>query len=297
MKVRLDAIIVGERRRQELGDIDGLASSIQRYGLLHPIVVDAEQRLIAGGRRLVACERLGWCEVETRSLGDLSEAERREIELEENLRRKDLTEYERSRDLVQLAESAAQVLTSEFSTDSAEKPLRGRPRKPDSNDRIAERIGRPRTTIQEAQTHVETADAYPFMQTWKQYDVLEAHEALEKLPAPERASVAALLEQPGIPAKSAIEMVRNVASKPETERARIYELAESADLRDRQRAVTEAAAKPPMPDPRLSLLDDAARILKKAERMFPGDEANPSIVAVLELLKMAHLAVKESRRG
>ena len=44
-------IVVGNRHRRELGDIDGLAASIRELGLLHPIVVTPERRLIAGVRR------------------------------------------------------------------------------------------------------------------------------------------------------------------------------------------------------------------------------------------------------
>jgi hypothetical protein len=296
VKLALDAIAVGERRRQEMGDVDALAESIGRYGLLHPVVIDADGQLVAGHRRLQACQMLGWAEVEVRSLGDLSESERREIELEENLRRKDLTEYERSRNLNELAATAAEVLTDEYWPDSGQKS-RGQPKHPSSSRAVAKRIGVPRTTIQEAQTHVETADAYPFMQRWKQYEVIEAHEALAKLPEDERSSVAALIDQPGIPPRNAIEIVRNVASKPDLERAHIYGLAESDDSRDRTRALTDAAAKPPMPDPRLALLDDVRRTLRKAIRMFPGDVANAALTQVLECLEPAYLAVKEARRG
>lgn len=41
---------------------------------------------------------LGWDDVPVRTLRDLSEDEKREVELEENLRRKDLTPEERSKD-------------------------------------------------------------------------------------------------------------------------------------------------------------------------------------------------------
>ena len=78
--VPIDRIIFGERRRQEMGDIDALAGSIGRYGLLQPIVVDDEWRLVAGGRRLEACRRLGWAAIPTRAFADLSERERQEIE-------------------------------------------------------------------------------------------------------------------------------------------------------------------------------------------------------------------------
>jgi hypothetical protein len=57
--LHIDSVIVGERHRVDLGDIDSLAKSIEEIGLLHPIVVTPEQRLIAGQRRIEAFRKLG----------------------------------------------------------------------------------------------------------------------------------------------------------------------------------------------------------------------------------------------
>ncbi|MFZ5501109.1 MAG: ParB N-terminal domain-containing protein, partial [Candidatus Micrarchaeota archaeon] len=91
MKAKISDINVGVRQRRELGNIESLADSINRYGVLQPIVVDDDLNLVAGERRLKACQLLGWQEVEVRSVGTLSEVERQELELEENIRRKQLT--------------------------------------------------------------------------------------------------------------------------------------------------------------------------------------------------------------
>jgi N6-adenosine-specific RNA methylase IME4 len=56
----ISRIKVRSRFRKELGDIQPLAESIKEVGLLHPIVVRRDGRLIAGERRLRACEFLGW---------------------------------------------------------------------------------------------------------------------------------------------------------------------------------------------------------------------------------------------
>ncbi len=60
MELRVAEIEVGARQRKELGDIDTLAASITDLGLMHPIVVNRQHRLIAGGRRLAAVKKLGW---------------------------------------------------------------------------------------------------------------------------------------------------------------------------------------------------------------------------------------------
>jgi ParB family transcriptional regulator, chromosome partitioning protein len=53
-------IKVGKRIRKDMGDLAGLAESIEDIGLLNPITVDENGRLLAGARRLAACKRLKW---------------------------------------------------------------------------------------------------------------------------------------------------------------------------------------------------------------------------------------------
>lgn len=79
-------IVIGHRYRRELGDIAGLAASIDDVGLLHPVVITPEGRLIAGARRLAACKRLGWVDVPVHVV-PLAEIVRGECQ--ENTARKD----------------------------------------------------------------------------------------------------------------------------------------------------------------------------------------------------------------
>jgi ParB family chromosome partitioning protein len=60
LDVAVDSIAVGDRHRHDLGDIDALAASIERFGLLQPITVTPDMLLVCGYRRLVAIQRLGW---------------------------------------------------------------------------------------------------------------------------------------------------------------------------------------------------------------------------------------------
>ena len=55
----IESIIVGKRHRTEFGDIDELAESITRDGLLQPVTVTPEGVLVCGARRLEALKRLG----------------------------------------------------------------------------------------------------------------------------------------------------------------------------------------------------------------------------------------------
>lgn len=90
-------IIVGERDRQELGEIDQLARSIEQVGLLHPVVITEDGELVAGGRRLAAVKRLGWEFVPVTVVTLETLAEVLQAEADENTCRKSLTPYEASR--------------------------------------------------------------------------------------------------------------------------------------------------------------------------------------------------------
>lgn len=80
-----------DRQRRELKGIDELAESIARLGLIHPIVIDENNVLIAGERRLTAVKQLGWTAVDTRQFSDLDALTQYAIELEENIKRIDIT--------------------------------------------------------------------------------------------------------------------------------------------------------------------------------------------------------------
>lgn len=86
------AIIVerSERQRRELRNIDELAESIQRIGLINPIVITSDGVLVAGERRLTAIRQLGWTQVSVQFVDELSDYELQTIELEENVKRENL---------------------------------------------------------------------------------------------------------------------------------------------------------------------------------------------------------------
>jgi hypothetical protein len=189
-RIAIGEIQTGPRRRKELGDLEALAASIQWYGLIHPIVIDQDRLLVAGERRLNACQLLGWTDIEVRIYEDLTEEERWAIELEENLHRKDLTEYERSKIMVALAETARKLtpqekpgtITVSKENEVAVQPAlleepedfrstmdrksgdRGPPKEPGSYRDVAQRIGIAVATMKRAEAHVAAVEKYPELQ-------------------------------------------------------------------------------------------------------------------------------------
>jgi ParB-like chromosome segregation protein Spo0J len=162
---------------------------MQLVGLLEPILVDRNgsndcYRLVAGERRLRAARMLKWKTIPASLLEHLTEAERREIELEENENRKSLTERERTRTfesskrLVESAKKAGEILRHDVA-----KLSRGRPAKhgaPMAD--IAESLGVEKKTVERAERHFEMAERYPWMQgnVWRQSDVLRMRERLNR---------------------------------------------------------------------------------------------------------------------
>jgi ParB family transcriptional regulator, chromosome partitioning protein len=108
----IDSIQVGYRFRQDMGDIDQLAASIRKLGLLQPPTITPDGTLICGARRLEAVKALGLKQVNVwvRS-GISSRLQLLLAEQHENLFRKPFTPTEAAalyRELkILLAEDAA----------------------------------------------------------------------------------------------------------------------------------------------------------------------------------------------
>src|ERR1017187_9370597 len=92
----LTSIIVEDRQRETKPDaVASLAESMKTLGLIQPIVINQNNRLIAGGHRLAAARFLGWESIDVVYRETMSEDELQELELTENVKRSDLTWQER----------------------------------------------------------------------------------------------------------------------------------------------------------------------------------------------------------
>jgi N6-adenosine-specific RNA methylase IME4 len=163
-RMHIDQIQVGYRYRKDLGDLRALAESIEEVGLLHPVVVTPEGRLIAGQRRLEACRLLGWPDVPV-TVVDLYQAARGEAH--ENFVRKDLLPSEivalkraieplERREARQRQGTKGPTLCHSATMAECQRAYPG-----DARDKIARYLGVGRTTIEKAEAVIEAAEQEP----------------------------------------------------------------------------------------------------------------------------------------
>lgn len=117
--IKLDQIKVQDRLRQDYGDVEELAKNIRDEGLIQPIVLSGDNRLVAGGRRLSAYTLLSLNKVQNEDptryeeipyitiedhlveqgklkLGEfISDSQLRRLEIEENAKRKSMSWQEK----------------------------------------------------------------------------------------------------------------------------------------------------------------------------------------------------------
>jgi ParB family chromosome partitioning protein len=127
-RVAIHDIVVGERYRKDLGNLEPLKESISEIGLLHPVVIDGDRRLLVGGRRLEACKQLGMLTIPAIVAESLSDLRRRVVaESDENVCREPF----RPSEMVALGR-----VIEEFQrpiAEAAERKSPGRPKKGRAN--------------------------------------------------------------------------------------------------------------------------------------------------------------------
>lgn len=96
--VLIDSIIIDRegRQRRAVDKVEELAASLKEIGLIHPPVITREGVLVAGERRVTAAKQLGWTSIAVQYTDELDDLALHLIELEENVKRSDLTWQEQT---------------------------------------------------------------------------------------------------------------------------------------------------------------------------------------------------------
>jgi len=95
--------VSNNRRPTNLEIVEELKPSIKKFGLLNPITISKDLKLIAGAHRKDACEQLGYTEIPAIIL-DVDDLEQELAELEENSIRAELSVLEKSSNLARRKE-------------------------------------------------------------------------------------------------------------------------------------------------------------------------------------------------
>ena len=161
VEIPIADIVVGKRHRRELGDIEALAASILELGLLHPVMVTPRLELIAGERRLRACQHLGRDTIPV-TVVDLAEIVRGE--LAENDQRKPFTMSEavaikRAIEAVAKAEARQRKVMGGKLKSGATANLAHASGA--ARDLVAKRTGKGRTSLAKAEAVIAAAEAEP----------------------------------------------------------------------------------------------------------------------------------------
>ena len=119
VQVKIINIEIPPRFRVEYGDLESTKKSIKEKGLINPITVSRldgdKYRLVAGMRRILCCQQLGIEEVPCSIRDEIDEISLRELEIIENLERKQFTwpeELRATETLVELREKKKSSLWS-----------------------------------------------------------------------------------------------------------------------------------------------------------------------------------------
>lgn len=175
MRDRLvSSIVVGERCRKDVGDLDSLIASIRDVGFLHPIVVNSRSELIVGFRRFQAAIRMGLRTVPTRMCSNLDDAIAAvKAERDENTCRKEFTPSEmvsigrRLEAMERPAAAERQQATRAKNGENAGKKRGGKLPPPSraaagkTRDKVAAVIGVSGRTYEKAKEVVEAAEKEP----------------------------------------------------------------------------------------------------------------------------------------
>lgn len=139
--IAIHDIVVGERYRKDLGDLGPLKASIVELGLLHPVVIDGERRLLVGGRRLEACKQLEMLTIPAVTAASLTDLRQRVMaEKDENVCREPfkpsemvalgrvIEEFQRPIAEAAKAEGGGDKKSKEAKSDGGSSPKRSKPR-------------------------------------------------------------------------------------------------------------------------------------------------------------------------
>lgn len=184
MKLLDPTKIVDKSVKRDRGDISGLAQSIEKNGLLHPLVVNQNDELIIGGRRLEAVKLLKMKEVPCYEIVTKNRDDELRKALDENIQRKDMTLSEK----VEIAKALRPQLEEEAKKRQGTRAdLEKQPSEESSESRgtesrqiVAKQLNTSFDTLRKAEEIVDSKDEVLIKEMDKKGKVDAVHKKLKK---------------------------------------------------------------------------------------------------------------------
>lgn len=199
-----------------INELEELASSIKEHGILQPVVVSYDQTneqyiLIAGERRLQAA-RLAALELIPAIIREVSEAQRLQLALVENLQRADLNPLEEA--------EAYRQLHEDFNL---------------NHEEIASKVGRSRTAVSNTLRLLKLPAS--IRKALAENEISEGHaRALLALPTPQaQSAVLQSIQKKGLNVRQTEELVRHLTSARPLQTSKLPTNPELTSLEDRLR--------------------------------------------------------------
>ena len=160
-----------DRFRQDMGEVKKLSDSIARYGQLQPIGITKDHELVWGGRRVAACI-LGGLKIQAMYAADADDLQLREMELEENILRKEFTPAEEAMAVAEIHRLKQSIHGKSQSGKEGGWTL----------DKTAESIGKTRGNVIESIQIAEMVSMFPELKEAKtKSEIKKTAKALEKV--------------------------------------------------------------------------------------------------------------------
>lgn len=269
-KLAVASIKVGCDRARGLREdaVDRLVGSMRESGLLCPILVSSDHRLIAGLHRLEAAKRLGWSKIDA-YLVDFDDLHCQLAEIDENLVRADLSALEHAEHMARRKELYLALHPETANPNQKGGPGRGNKTTPDSGAvsfvaDTAAKTGAAESTVRES-VQIATSIPEAVKEAIRGTPVEDRKTDLLKLAKMEPAEQKAVGEAIAAGAKTFAEAVAALPDAPEKPRKEKAKRSEANTLADCEHAIDVAidAAKEAYPSLRGAIAAHLRLLIKE----------------------------------
>lgn len=292
----------GPRLRESTGGVSDLKRSIEELGLMHPILVTDDPKLcepygtpyllIAGERRLRACDLARMAKVPARVVPVKDVQRLIDMELEENEQRQDFSAYAISKPRYDAVQSEYQEALSRLLVPPG-APGPSKTSRATARADAQRKVGVDSKTAARDRRIVETVGRYPELESWGKRPLKLASEVLDAARPSDRRPLRKFLASfDRKDATHAAKAAQNLVERwPDDLREKCLTRAETAP----EDALSAALGVPPVPDDRLvavaKIVDDLKQVISTYRKRDP---AQKELATAREHLEQAYKWLRQA---